>query len=113
MARVGSTEPADDQNAPFVGTNSPLPSQVAKTSNNSKYRYLASDDSHGFTMTLSRFLGQLYVKERLQERTRSCNFKPIYLAAEVPAVPHRVRIVEQIAEPGQREAWLHQRQMPE
>lgn len=64
-------------------------------------------------MMLRWFLRQLYVKERLQERTRSCNFKPIYLAAEVPAVPHRVRIVERVAEPGQREAWLQQRQMPE
>lgn len=64
-------------------------------------------------MMLHWFLRQLYVKERLQERTRSCNFKPIYLAAEVPTVPHRVSVVEQVAEPDQRQAWLQQCQMLE
>lgn len=60
---------------------------------------------------LRQLYRQLYIKEMLWKHIRGCNFKSMYLAAEVPAVPHRVRIVEQIAEQGQREAWLWQCQM--
>lgn len=41
--RAGCTEPADDQNAPFLSINSPLPSRIAKPSNNSKFSVMVSN----------------------------------------------------------------------
>lgn len=52
LARAGSTEPTDDQNAPFLSINSPLPSWIAKTSNNSKYSVIVSNQ---MTATISQW----------------------------------------------------------